>query len=421
MSTTSPPPEARLGQVLKGTYRLDRLLGTGGMGAVYQATSLSLPRRFAVKLLSPQMTQDEEVRARFLTEARIAASLQHDHIIEAFDYGETPNGVPFMVLEHLEGEDLAQRLRRHKRLSLSETVSMVGQAAGALDAAHAKGVIHRDLKPGNIFLAHHRGHRDYVKILDFGIARVLSQARITRGILGTPFYMAPEQTSGPDEEIDGRCDIFALGAVVYHCLCGRPAFAGSTVTEVICQVCMAEPPPLCQHCADLPPEVERVVLRALAKNRDDRYPRASEMWEDLKNAVEPRQGAAPSSQPEPPSRPSAFPPTLAAPFLSLRCERGERPGERYTVRDDRVLLGRADPGRGIVPEIDLSVQEEHEEVPSVSRQHAEISPNAEGYQVVDLESFNGTWVNQTRLEKGRPHPLKKGDRLRLGLVVLVVE
>jgi tRNA A-37 threonylcarbamoyl transferase component Bud32 len=279
--------EARVGATLGGTYRLDKLIAQGGMGAIYQAAHLRVPRQFAVKLLNPQIVGEREVFERFQREAEIASALGHDNIVQVFDFNYSDDGVPYMVLELLQGEDLSQRIARRGRLGLREITSIVEQTCSALEAAHSQGIVHRDLKPQNIFLCKH-GHRDdVVKVLDFGISKILHAPGAktqTGAIFGTPHYMAPEQAEGRQSEIDHRTDIFSFGAILYECLTGQLAFDAPSMIGAIYKVCHVDPEPITKYSPDTPPAVEQVVRRALAKHRDQRYQNVTELGVDFLRA-----------------------------------------------------------------------------------------------------------------------------------------
>jgi eukaryotic-like serine/threonine-protein kinase len=213
-----------------GNYRVTRLIGEGGMGVVYVAEHASIGRRAAVKVLRPGLTEDVEITKRFFNEARAANAIRHPGIVEVFDSGTLPSGVAYLVMELLEGESLAARLRRLGRLELTEARAIGVQTASALGAAHAAGIVHRDLKPDNLFLV--RDYRDVsgenVKVLDFGIAKLgigtsrsVSVKTRTGSVTGTPAYMSPEQCRGT-KEVDHRTDIYALGVILYEMVAGRP-------------------------------------------------------------------------------------------------------------------------------------------------------------------------------------------------------
>jgi serine/threonine protein kinase len=199
-----------------------------------------------------------------------------------------------------------------------------------------------------------------------------------------------------------------FGAVIYECLTGCHAFEGTTVQEILTHVLLDDPPPPSTRCNDIPTAVDPVVLKALAKKREDRYQNIFAFAAAFREACKQQQRPIPRTM------------VVSSSRLVLRCEEGDLPGTRYTVTTDRASVGRADPRSG-VPEIDLFAQEEHRAKPSVSREHAIITLTRDGFQVVDLGSHNGSWINGVKLEKAEPHPLKPGDKLRIGLVVLVVE
>src|SRR5262249_41115672 len=214
------------------------------MGSVYEASHLRVPRRFAVKLLNPEAIGHRDVFERFQREAEIASSLGHDHIAQVFDFNYAEDGVPYMVLELLEGEDLSVRIGKKGSLTVAQTVALLEQVTDALEAAHGRGIVHRDLKPQNLFLCRRGGSDDFVKILDFGISKILhapTMSTRTGMIFGTPNYMSPEQAEGRQSEIDRRTDIFALGTILYECLSGRVAFQSPTAVGTIYQVCHGVP------------------------------------------------------------------------------------------------------------------------------------------------------------------------------------
>src|SRR5947209_11787973 len=246
-----------------GGYRILRLLGQGGMGAVFAAEDPSLRRRVAIKVLRPDVASCPESRVRFLREARSAAVLQHDHIVTIHHVGEQ-GGVPFIVMPLLAGESLDERLRREPSLTVAEVVRIGREVAEGLQAAHAAGLIHRDIKPANIWLEAPGGR---VKILDFGLARVVTMTDdvVTRpgDVLGTPGYMAPEQARG--EPADARSDLFGLGCVLYRAVTGQRPFRGLTLTAVLMAVAEHDPPPPRVIRPELPTEVSDLIVRLMAK------------------------------------------------------------------------------------------------------------------------------------------------------------
>jgi tetratricopeptide (TPR) repeat protein/predicted Ser/Thr protein kinase len=269
-------------------YRILGPLGKGGMGVVYVAEDTHLGRRVAVKF-SHSNLQDTQFRARFLREARAASALNHPHIASIYDYGETPEGDPFLVMELVEGEDLSQVLRRGP-MAPKEAIRIAADVADALAEAHRNGIIHRDIKPTNIVL----DARGTVKVLDFGLAKqygaakpalqtdpTLTSAETMAGtIMGTPAYMSPEQAH--EKPLGPASDLFALGAVLYECLAGRPAFHGGNAIEILAAVLYVTPPPPSQSNPSVTPEMDRITVKALSKNPEARYQSGTEMAEDLR-------------------------------------------------------------------------------------------------------------------------------------------
>jgi eukaryotic-like serine/threonine-protein kinase len=270
-----PRMDALVGTVLEGAYRITRLIGQGGMGAVYEAVQLRLNKRVAIKLMARDLAANHQALARFHREAEITSHLGHPHLVTVVDFGQAESGEPYMVMEYLEGEDLDHRLRRVGRMPLDAVVPVVRQVASALNAAHDQGVVHRDLKPGNIFLVQIPGEPDFVKVLDFGVSKMMAaRTRLTnvRSTLGTPIYMSPEQASGMVEEIDHRVDQWALACIAWEMLLGRPPFVADDVTALLFQIVKMDPQPLVPRVPGLPPAVETELRRALSKRPADRFP-----------------------------------------------------------------------------------------------------------------------------------------------------
>ncbi len=269
--------EIHVGTVLGETYEITDLLGQGGMGAVWAAKHLRLPgKRVAIKVLHGLAANDRESYARFRREAEIASRIGHPNIVTVHDFNVLASGTPYLVLEYLEGEDLAHRLERGK-IAQPAALAIARQIGSALHAAHKADVVHRDLKPGNVFLvATEIGGElvDQVKVLDFGISKIRgSQTVQTQDavLLGTPQYMAPEQALGKNTEIDARTDVFALGAIVYEMLSGRAAFMGATLAEVVFKVVYDKQAPLGQLEPELPRNIVDAVEQALAKDPNARF------------------------------------------------------------------------------------------------------------------------------------------------------
>src|SRR3954470_23963476 len=243
------PPLLRQGELFDGTYRLVRLLGEGSMGAVYEATHARLAGRYALKLLLLKPTVGSEAIALFAREARITSLLQHPNIVQVIDHNTTADGTEYLVMEYLAGESLAQRLVRNGPLPLDIVVGIVDQIAAGLAAAHASHVVHRDLKPDNVFLVPVEGRQlESVKILDFGISKVMGKSwgrQAPEGtVMGTPLYMAPEQIEGRVGDAEGATDQFALAVMAYEMLTGRNPFQAVTIREVFRLVLQSDPPPM---------------------------------------------------------------------------------------------------------------------------------------------------------------------------------
>jgi serine/threonine protein kinase len=271
------PIGMRPGTVIADTYEITRLLGQGGMGAVWEAKHLRLPgKRVVVKVLLFGAT-DAVVLARFRREAEIGSRLGHPNIVQVLDFNTLADGTPYIVLELLQGESLASRLQRGP-LSLEEVKSVVTQVGSALAAAHREGIVHRDLKPDNVFLCPTDlgGEvRDVVKVLDFGISKIRgSKTVLTQdaALIGTPQYMAPEQATGRNDEIDTRTDVFAFGAMTFEMIAGTPPFSGDTLASVIHAIVYSPTPSLAQVAKDVPPAVVAAIERALDKDRAARFP-----------------------------------------------------------------------------------------------------------------------------------------------------
>lgn len=274
------------GQTLEGRYRVIRLLGEGGMGAVYLGEHAIIGKRVAIKLLHTEFSENEQVVKRFIGEARTAAAIGHKNIIDVMDVGVSYAGEPYVVMEYLEGESLASLLDREKRLDLPAASAILEPVLLGLSAAHQKGIVHRDLKPDNIFLVHRPDEAPAVKIIDFGIAKFAfdkKQSRITRPeeVFGTPSYMSPEQIRSSGE-VDQRSDLFSMGIILYEMLVGELPFAAENNAGLILQIMTADPRPPQQLFPDFPALVEPVLRRALAKSLDERFQNAAEMLDSIR-------------------------------------------------------------------------------------------------------------------------------------------
>jgi serine/threonine-protein kinase len=278
MSTSAPHPVAppsAVGATLDGAYQLTRLIFEGGMGTVYEAIQLHLHKRVAVKIMVPELAENPEALARFRREVEVTSQLSHPHVIQLLDFGATPTGQPYLVMEFLEGEDLEHRLRRVGRLPVAATADIVRQIASALTVIHAKGIVHRDLKAANVFLLTLDGIGDFAKVVDFGISKVrAARTQLTRDytMLGTPEGMSPEQATARPDEVDHRSDQWALACLAWRMLSGALPFQGPSLKELLASIVHQEPAPLAASAPEVPPALEAVLRRALSKRKDDRFP-----------------------------------------------------------------------------------------------------------------------------------------------------
>jgi len=273
-----------VGQVLAGKYRILRVLGEGGMGVVVEAHDLGLERRVAIKFLQPDFVKHAEAKERFTREARAAAKIQSEHVARVIDVSTLETGAPYMVMEFLEGSDLSQTIETTGKVSIEDTALYVIQACEALAEAHAHGIIHRDLKPANLFLAQQAGGSCKIKVLDFGISKVLTATdpgllgSLTRtsSMMGSPLYMSPEQMKSA-RDVDFRTDIWALGVILYEALTGTPPFLGGSIPEISAKILLEDPRPLSEVLPGVPQALSNLTARALSKQPSDRFPNVGEL------------------------------------------------------------------------------------------------------------------------------------------------
>jgi serine/threonine protein kinase len=357
-------------------FEIKEQIGQGGMATVYKAFDTTLRRTVALKTLLPNLAADSELVQRFHREAVTAANLKHPHIVVIYEVA-TYEGQDYIVMEFLKGVTVGEEIKRLGTLPLPRVCKILSQLASALDYAHSQGLIHRDIKPGNVIL----GDDDHATLTDFGLVKAttagvqLTQAGTT---VGTLEYMSPEQVVG--DEIDYRSDIYSLGVLVYEMLVGRLPYAGPTPIEVLQNLVYEPPTPPRQVKPDVPPQVEQVLLKTLAKRPEERYQRAGEMARAFEQAL-------------------TAPPVQEIGWL-LRAQ----DGRECPLREGENSVGR-------VADKDLTVAEA-----PVSRHHARITCNGPRCEVVDLNSTNGTYVNGERIEPGKAHPLQPGDELCFGTV-----
>ena len=291
------PNDPLIGNVLAGRYLVKSRIGEGGMGLVYEGLHRDIDKRVAIKVLRDDLSRRPEVVARFRQEAKSASRIGHENIVDIFDFGETTRGASYFVMEFLDGEDLGDLLGKKATIEAERACDIVLQCCRALSATHAKGIVHRDIKPENIFLTKRDGIDDFVKIVDFGIAKMSDietdgapgrKLTKTGMIFGTPEYMSPEQAGGRD--LDHRVDVYALGIILYECLAGRVPFEGDTFMGILTQHLTEDAPAIDQvnPNAKVSQELELVIRKALAKSPDDRYQDTEELAEAIVCALDGR-------------------------------------------------------------------------------------------------------------------------------------
>jgi serine/threonine-protein kinase len=307
------------GHVIDGKYRLIRLIGTGGMGAVYEGENLLIRRRVAIKILHAGSTGNSDAIRRFEHEAQAAGEIGNDHILEVLDMGSLPNGDRYMVMEFLDGETLAARIERHGRLTPHQIAPIARQFLTALASAHVAGIIHRDLKPENIFILRSKaGRADFVKLIDFGISKFSrpfaeGEHRMTRAdaVLGTPCYMSPEQARGA-RETDVRSDIYSCGVILYEAVTGKLPFEGESFNDLMFKIALSDAPSPLTIVPSLDPDFAWLINRAISRDPDARFPSAQNFAEALddwmrKNALTETMGLARPSDAFP-TNPNRAPP-----------------------------------------------------------------------------------------------------------------
>jgi serine/threonine-protein kinase len=272
--------------MLAGKYRVDRILGAGGMGIVVAATHAELDQKVAIKFLLPHMVENSDLVRRFMREGRLAGKLKSEHVAKVIDVGRLDDGAPYMVLEYLEGKDLSEVLKEQGPLPVHIAVMFILQAIEAIAEAHATKLIHRDLKPQNLFLTHRVNGDPLVKVLDFGISKALEEASaefaLTRSqsLLGSPLYMSPEQMRS-SKAVDERSDIWSIGVLLHELLTNRHPFEADTIPGLVFQVTMEDPTPIRTHRPDVDPALEVVIGKCLKKSKDERYANLAELAKDL--------------------------------------------------------------------------------------------------------------------------------------------
>ncbi|HNZ23958.1 MAG TPA: serine/threonine-protein kinase [Polyangiaceae bacterium] len=281
-----------IGDVLVGKYKVESILGQGGMGVVVAAMHLHLQERVALKFLRPGAGRSEEFNARFMREAQVSAKLRNEHIVKVSDVGMLESGAPYMVMEYISGVDLRSMLKKEGPLAIPRAIDYIIQACEGLAEAHSFSVVHRDLKPSNLFVTTRRDGTELIKVLDFGISKAnlvsssdLEDLTAAGALLGSPKYMSPEQLTNT-AQVDERSDVWSLGVVLYEMLAGTPPFVADTHAATCMRVLGTElPPSLCARRPDVPPELEAAIFRALERDLNRRTPNVAEFAEDVIDAV----------------------------------------------------------------------------------------------------------------------------------------
>ncbi|HMJ16516.1 MAG TPA: serine/threonine-protein kinase, partial [Polyangiaceae bacterium] len=277
----------KAGDVLAGKYLVERILGSGGMGVVVAAWHQELEQRVAVKFLLPEIAERSDAAERFRREARAAVKIRSEHVARILDVGTLDGVAPYMVMEYLDGHDLAEELRTRGMLPVHEALEFLLQAVEAVAEAHAAGIVHRDLKPANLFVTRRSDGLRVIKVLDFGISKSVIGGSIndlsltrTSSLIGSPLYMSPEQMKSA-RDVDSRTDIWALGTILFEMLAGRPPYMAESVPQLCAALLHDTPPSLAEFRNDVPAAVEQILLRCLAKDRTQRWPTVADLAQAL--------------------------------------------------------------------------------------------------------------------------------------------
>jgi len=351
MSSTTIPDVSRIDPGIKlvgrtiGKYRIVRMIGRGGMGRVYEAVNVNIRKRVAMKLIDHELAKNDEANARFQREALAASAVESPYIVQIFDAAHTDDGVPFIVMELLRGRDLGSLLKTEGRLPLDQALLMTAQVLKGLHHAHSAGIVHRDLKPDNVFLVEREDEPVTIKLLDFGVSKIARQTdaplkTLTRQgtVVGTPYYMSPEQAQAfPD--VDGRTDIYSVGAILYECLSGRTPVEGQSYEQVIVNICVKDVPDI-RKLVELPVAVAAMIHKALSREREERFANAREMLQALaESAPESLRGSIPSAQLRISAKPSL--PAVPARVVAAPAEDANELADTVNL----AALPRVDPDR----------------------------------------------------------------------------
>lgn len=377
-----------------GPYQILAEIGRGGMATVYKAYDAALDRHVAIKVMDAAMSGESDFIERFRREARVIARLDNPHIVPVHASGEH-NGQPYLVLKFIDGQTLGQRMKAAplSRLEVLEIVTTVGEA---LQYAHKHGILHRDIKPSNVLISKDGS----IYLTDFGLARMMEGSSSLTGdaIIGTPHYISPEQALNA-EAIDERTDIYSFGVMIYEMVTGRVPFDANTAFAVIEDHIYTPPPPPTSINPQLSDEVEKVILKALAKKNSERYDKVSDLVRAFKQAWLPQNGTRTISSSTLESIPDA------PVFLAEN-------GASFPLTSDKSVIGRNSSTKNIVNDIDLT---RYDTKKIISRRHAMIQRKNNQFLLYDLNSRNGTFVNGKRISSREPYVLKPGDVVEFGL------
>jgi serine/threonine-protein kinase len=392
-----------LGTEIAG-YRVTGLIAQGGMGTVYLAEQEGSDRRVALKVLAPALAGKPEFRERFMRESRYASGLDHPHIVKVREVGES-DGLLYLAMDYIHGMDLTTLLALEGPLDPQRALAILSPIAEALDAVHATGLMHRDVKPGNVIVTEDKagGGGPHSYLTDFGLsknpaedARALTAAG---DFVGTYHYTAPEQILGSNP--DRRVDVYSLGCLLFECLTEEPPFHGMEEAEVLHAHIEGTPPRLSERRSDLPAALDDVIAKALAKRPEDRHATCSELIDEVRAAV----GLGPAGDGVRPKTEETLDATLER--LRMKVSEGDARGRDIDL-DDELVIGRQTAGDG-----NLAGD------PEISRRHARIYRAGRAWAIEDLGSSNGTFVNGLRI--GGPQLLNPGDKVQVGTTTLVVE
>jgi serine/threonine-protein kinase len=390
-----------------GNYQVVEKIGGGAMGAVFLAVHPIIGKRVALKAIHPELATNEEVVARFFNEARAVTQIGHENIVDVQDFGQTPEGDSFIVMELLEGVGLGDRLKAEGAFSVPRSLHIAIQMADALAAAHARGIIHRDLKPDNVMLIPRGGDPDFVKLLDFGLAKLtgpggMSTKTKTGALLGTPHYMAPEQAEGK-KNIDQRADVYGLGCILFHLLTGRVPFPGEGFGEVLVKH-LREPPPLPSRLnASVPPAVEKIVLHALAKKPEFRFGSMDDFRAAMRDPerfvrllesgdrLTPGEMAAPTLPPTAPP-PAAPPRMMTPPEAPARIGADAKTVSAGAPPEVQKVLDRAANIPWNPSDVSTAPGRQREHKPTVAQPHAKKRAKRRSRYGVMMSGFLGTLV-----------------------------